>query len=391
MMTMQSTAMQSTTMQSTELLPTLQSATVGKSTELLPEEYRQLSDEEAVSRIRTVREQLADRVVVLGHHYQRDEVMQFADHCGDSLRLCQLAAKSRASYIVFCGVHFMAESADILSSDEQIVTLPDITAGCTMADMAQDEKVMDAWKQILAIVPAGHIVPITYVNSSAAIKAFCGRNEGMCCTSSNAAKMMGPALDKGRKVFFLPDEHLGRYTARTMGIREEDMIVWNYMHPVLGGNSAEAVAKAKVILWRGCCSVHMMFRPEHVKQVRQQHPEAKIIVHPECRYEICEKADAVGSTEQIVKTIKEAESGSTWAIGTEHHLVNRLAKEHPDKTVFSLSSTQCLCGTMYRISPQHLLWNLEELSKGNVINQVTVPDTIKKDARLALNRMLERS
>lgn len=351
------------------------------------ENYVELSESELDQRIARAKAALGPRLVILGHHYQRDEVIKFADYRGDSLKLSQLAAsRTEADYIVFCGVHFMAEAADILRADHQIVILPDMNAGCSMADMAELEQVEAAWERLARVTPA-KIVPVTYINSTAAIKAFVGRQGGSVCTSSNARKVMEWALKQGEKGFFLPDEHLGRNTGYRMGIPLEEMVVWD-PHEDGGGLSEEQIRQAKVILWKGHCSVHQRFLPQHVEKVRREYPGIRVIAHPECRWDVCQMADEVGSTELIIKRVTESPAGSEWAIATEIHLVHRLAQEHPDRRVISLDDCGCLCSTMYRISPQHLCWTLENLVAGNVVNRVQVEGETRRWARVALDRML---
>ncbi len=332
---------------------------------------------------------LGNRVVILGHHYQRDEVIRFADFCGDSLKLSQQAGQSRAEFIVFCGVHFMAESADILRQPHQKVILPDLNAGCSMADMADIDQVETCWEQLQEVGEL-KVVPVTYMNSTAAIKAFTGRQGGAVCTSSNAAAVMRWAFERGEKVLFLPDEHLGRNTAYRMGIPLEEMVVWD-PHKDLGGLPEEALRRARVLLWKGYCSVHQRFLPEHVERVRREHPGIHVIAHPECRWDVCELADQIGSTEGILKAIAASPSGSKWAVATEIHLVNRLAHQHPDKLVISLDPNVCVCTTMFRISPQHLCWVLENLVAGRMVNQITVDTETRRWARQALERMLNLS
>jgi quinolinate synthase len=325
-------------------------------------------------------------VVILGHHYQRDEVIRWAHFRGDSLRLSQQAAAADARYIVFCGVHFMAESADILRRPHQTVILPDRNAGCSMADMASIEQVEACWDE-LESVGGLHVVPVTYMNSSAAIKGFTGRHGGAVCTSSNAAAVLQWAFQRGDRVLFLPDEHLGRNTAYRMGVPLDRMVIWDPFQP-LGGNTPQALRAARILLWKGYCSVHQRFRPEHVDRARAADPQVRVIVHPECRWEVVQKADFVGSTEQIIRTVVAAEPGSHWAVGTEIHLVNRLGKELADRHVQSLDPNVCVCTTMFRIAPQHLLWVLENLVEGRVVNPVVVDAETKAYARLALERML---
>jgi quinolinate synthase len=345
------------------------------------------SDPELVDRARAARAALGDRVLVLGHHYQRDEVIQFADARGDSFRLAQqAAARPQAEFIVFCGVHFMAESADILTGEGQRVVLPDLAAGCSMADMATAAQVEEAWEVLEDWVP-GQVVPLSYMNSSAAIKAFTGTNGGAICTSSNAATAMRWSFEQRAKILFLPDQHLGRNTAVRLGLELDDCVVWD-PHRDEGGLDPEAVDRARVILWRGHCSVHNRFLPEHVDLVRERIPGVQVIVHPECRHEVVAKADVVGSTERIVAVLNAAPAGSSWAVGTELNLVHRLAAEHPDKTVAFLDRTVCFCSTMNRIDLPHLVWALEELLAGRVPNQITVAPEVRAGALLALERML---
>jgi quinolinate synthase len=344
------------------------------------------------ARILAAKKELGRECVILGHHYQRDEVVRFADYRGDSYRLSQVAAQAEGRYIVFCGVHFMAESADVLARPSQSVILPDLNAGCSMADMAEIGQVEDAWEQFVALGLTGDdgdgITPITYMNSTAAIKAFCGERGGLVCTSSNAKVAFEWAFARNEKIFFLPDQHLGRNTGFARGIPLDEMVVWDpYM--LQGGQTAERLRKAKVILWKGHCSVHQRFLPEHVDRVRAKYPGIQVVVHPECRWEVCQKAEGIGSTDQIIKTVKGGEPGSSFAIGTEIHLINRLAKEHPDKHIITLDDSGCLCTTMFRISPQHLCWALENLVDGNVVNPIRVSLEVKRWARVALDKMLE--
>ena len=348
--------------------------------------YLLVPDTSCDERIAVAKARLGKELVILGHHYQRDEVVRFADFRGDSLKLSQQAAASDAKYIVFCGVHFMAESADILGREHQQVILPDLAAGCSMADMADIGQVETCWRELEALGRL-NVVPITYMNSTAAIKGFTGEKGGAVCTSSNAAAVMRWAFERGERVLFLPDEHLGRNTAYGMGIALEEMIVWD-PNRTNGGNSPEAVNRARVILWKGYCSVHQRFQLEHVERVRREHPGIHVIVHPECRWEVVQKADAVGSTEQIVHTIEASEPGTTWAVGTEVHLVHRLGQRFTDRKVISLDPNVCVCTTMFRISPQHLLWALENLAQGRVVNRIRVDGETKKWARVALERML---
>lgn len=354
----------------------------------IPISYLKAKPEELDVRIAEARARLGERVVILGHHYQRDEIIKFADYRGDSFKLSQFAAsQGNAERIVFCGVHFMAETACVLSQDHQRVILPNLTAGCSMADMAHIDDVLDCWDDLSAILPRGSIVPITYMNSTAAIKALCGREGGIVCTSSNAAATFAWAFDRGEKILFLPDQHLGRNTAARLGVHLDEMIVWNPFKP-LGGHTEEDIAQAKVILWQGHCSVHTRFSVKQIEEARRRYPDVNVIVHPECVMEVVQAADANGSTETIIKTIEQAESGTTWAVGTEISLVNRIANENPDKTVFCLDSVVCPCSTMYRIHPAYLSWVLDGMEEGVVLNEITVDDDTRRDAKIALDRML---
>ncbi len=347
-------------------------------------------EEAAVARIRRARETLGDSVVILGHHYQRDEVVQFADFAGDSYQLSQEGARVAARYIVFAGVHFMAESADVLGRDDQTVILPNMKAGCSMADMANLEQVLTAWdelEEVFSADPESLIMPITYMNSAANLKAFVGERGGAVCTSSNATGALRWAFAQREKVFFFPDQHLGRNTGKAMGIPLEQMVLWNPFKPY-GGLTDAQIRNARIILWQGHCSVHQQFRPEHVDLWRSHHPDINVIVHPECMMEVVDKADDVGSTSYILKTIANAPAGSKWAVGTEMHLVNRVKNANPDKFVTLLSPFSCLCSTMYRISPIDLANVLEHLVAGRVINEIVVPEQVKRGAKLALDRML---
>lgn len=347
------------------------------------------SDPKLVERAIAAKAKLGDRALILGHHYQRDEVIEFADITGDSFKLARAAAdRGDSEYIVFCGVHFMAESADILTSPKQQVILPDLAAGCSMADMAAANQVKDAWKIFEKLGIAQRTIPITYMNSSAAIKAFTGENGGSVCTSSNAERAMRWALEKGEKVFFLPDQHLGRNTAvLKLGFSLTDCVVWNPWK-ANGGLTDDEIRSAKIILWRGHCSVHGRFTIENVNEMRGRVPGIQILVHPECQYEVVSAADVVGSTESIIKTIENAPQGSSWAIGTELNLVKRLAQDNPEKQITFLDKTVCYCSTMNRIDLPHLVWAMESLVRGKVINQIQVPEKIAKAARVALERML---
>lgn len=347
------------------------------------------SDPNLVDRARAAKRKLAESTLILGHHYQRDEVIEFADITGDSFKLARAAAeRSRFENIVFCGVHFMAESADILTSPNQRVVLPDLAAGCSMADMAAENQVKLAWQALEKLGVAKQTIPITYMNSSAAIKAFTGENGGSICTSSNAERAMRWAFEKGEKVFFLPDQHLGRNTAvLRLGLNLDDCVLWNPWKPN-GGLSDDQIRRAKVILWRGHCSVHGRFSIENVTEVRNRIPGVKILVHPECQHEVVKAADVIGSTESIISTVNQSPPGSAWAIGTELNLVKRLALLNPDKQITFLDKTICYCSTMNRIDLPHLVWALETLARGEIVNQIRVPENIARDAKVALERML---
>jgi quinolinate synthase len=354
----------------------------------LPEPYLTLDEGVLSTRIDAARDALGKRVVILGHHYQRDDVIRHADLTGDSYRLARLGSECRdARYLVFCGVHFMAESADILRSEGQTVTLPDRNAGCSMADMAPTEDVLAAGAA-LERLGFESIFPITYINSSAELKAYCGERGGMVCTSSNALPAFRLAFQKRERIFFFPDEHLGRNTAFRLGIPLTEMAVWDPAKEQ-GGLAREEIARSRVILWKGCCSVHTKFQLRHVEERRAEDPAVRILVHPEVPWEVVQAADDVGSTDHIIRTLAAAPSGSRWAIGTEYHLVNRLKERHPDKKIAILSRDFCLCATMYRISPQNLLWSLESLLEDRPVNPIRVPDGTKRWARVALDRMLE--
>jgi len=353
--------------------------------------YMAMPDAELHERIENARKVLGSRVVILGHHYQRDDVIAHADLTGDSYQLSVMAAQRKdAEFIVFCGVHFMAESADILGQPNQKVILPDLGAGCSMADMASVEQVEDAWEQLTEIGVIGEgktVAPMTYMNSTAAIKAFCGRNGGVVCTSSNAVPLFDKYLKECDKMFFFPDQHLGRNTGLKFGIPLDKMALWNPFEE-LGGNTEEELHNAKLILWRGHCSVHGRFKPWHVDQVRKETPGIKVLVHPECMYEVVEKSDLNGSTSFIINTVTDAPGGSKWAVGTELNLVLRLQKQFPDKEIRLLAPDLCMCATMYRIAPQNLAWALENLVAGNVVNEITVDDETKHFASIALERMI---
>lgn len=354
----------------------------------IPPKYAAMSEPDMADAIAAHKRVFGKRLVILGHHYQQDEVIRFADFTGDSLKLSQIGAQQKdAEFIVFCGVHFMAESADILSDDRVKVILPDLSAGCSMADMADLDQLEDAW-QFLVDECGSNLVPITYVNSAASIKAFCGSHRGACCTSSNAGRVLEWAFEQGDKVIFLPDQHLGRNTAYALGVPLERMEIYDPRRPN-GGLSADQVDAARVFLWKGHCSVHALFTTAQCDAIRKSDPACKVLVHPECSWEVVQSADLAGSTEFIIKTVRESPPGSRWAIGTEIHLVTRLAKEFPDKAVRSLAGIQCLCTTMYRIDSRHLLWTLDELAAGRVVNQIKVDPRTKRDALLALDRMLQ--
>jgi quinolinate synthase len=366
--------------------------------ELAP--YKSLDNEELTGRIRAIQVELGPRLLVLGHHYQQDEVIALADLTGDSYRLSELAAASEdCRFIAFCGVHFMAETADILANrpeklrerdgERVTVILPDMAAGCSMADMAAIEQIEDAWDQLGDVWDTSDITPVTYINSAASLKAFVGRNGGIVCTSSNARAAIEWAFARTSKVMFFPDQHLGRNTAFGMGITNDRMPVWNPYADELGGNTEEQLARAKVILWKGHCSVHQMFRPEHVRMFRERHPGIRILVHPECPQEVFELADEYGSTGKIIQTVQAAPAGTKWAIGTELHLVNRLKHEHPEQEIHFLSPVVCMCATMYRIDLAHLCWSLENLVAGTPVNVIDVDEETARWSLVALERMLE--
>ena len=359
----------------------------------LPERYLSLSDEEMDRRILAAKRTLGRRLVILGHHYQRDEVIKFADYTGDSYKLAgQVSRHPDAEFIVFCGVHFMAESADVLSGDRQQVILPDLAAGCSMADMADPEQLEQCWtdlEQMLGGVDG--IVPVTYINSAASIKAFCGEHGGVVCTSSNAAATLKWAWERGERILFLPDQHLGRNTAYKMGVPLDRMVIWDPSE-IWGGLEPDSLENARMILWKGHCSVHTRFTVRQIENIRAQYPGVRVIVHPEVPLEVVQAADDSGSTEYIIKTVSQSPAGSIWAVGTEIHLVNRLARQmQPDRTVLSLDQFGCLCSTMFRVSPNHLLWTLEGLVEGHVYNRITVPEHQKHWTKVALDRMLSIS
>ena len=362
---------------------------------VIPAEYQTASTEELHDRIRAAKATLGEKVVILGHFYQRDEIVQHADFLGDSFQLANAAQTvPSAETIVFCGVHFMAETADILARDDQAVILPNLAAGCSMADMADIDSVEECWAQLTELygtepdadgrVP---VIPVTYMNSSAALKGFCGRNGGIVCTSSNAATVLEWAFERGQRVLFFPDQHLGRNTAKAMGVPLEQMPMWNPRKP-LGGNEAADLADARVILWHGFCSVHKRFTVDQVERARAEHPGVRVIVHPECPMPVVDAADESGSTDYIRRAVEAATEPTTFAIGTEVNMVNRLAEQHPEHTIFCLDPVICPCSTMYRIHPGYLAWVLEALVRGEVLNQITVPEDVAVDARVALERML---
>jgi quinolinate synthase len=361
--------------------------------------YKSLANEELTGRIKAVKAEFGPRLLILGHHYQQDEVIALSDLQGDSYQLSQMAAASgECRYIAFCGVHFMAETADILANrpeklaeragERVTVVLPDMAAGCSMADMAAIEQVEAAWEEMGEVIDTADVTPVTYINSAASLKAFCGRNGGIVCTSSNAAAVLKWSFERRSRVLFFPDQHLGRNTAKGMGIPLDDMCVWDPHAAALGGNSAEQIARSKVLLWRGHCSVHAMFRTEHVDMFRAKYPGIKILVHPECSMEVVDKSDVRGSTSKIIKTVEAAPAGTKWAIGTELHLVNRLKHEHPEQEIHFLSPVVCMCATMYRIDLAHLCWSLENLVAGTPVNVIEVDPDTAHHALVALERML---
>lgn len=372
------------------VLDEMTAATPAAATSCSLENYLAMPDRSMDARIAQARERLGASTILLGHHYQRDEVVRFADATGDSYKLSVVASQTDARYILFCGVHFMAESADVLGKEDQQVILPDLSAGCSMADMAEISQVEDCWEQLDRLGLDDELIPMTYMNSTAAIKAFVGQRGGLVCTSSNARKAFEWAFARGKRILFLPDQHLGRNTGFGMGVALDEMVVWDPWMPQ-GGQSKASLEKSRIILWKGHCAVHQRFLPSHVDRVRAAHPGIKVIVHPECRFELCQKADATGSTERLIQLVDEAPEGSTFAIGTEIHLVNRLARKYAElgKKIITLDETGCLCTTMYRISPQHLCWSLENLVAGKVVNQIKVKPEVKRWARVALDRMLE--
>lgn len=366
--------------------------------ELAP--YKSLENEELSARIEAVRAELGSQLLILGHHYQQDEVIAHSDLRGDSFQLSRMAADSEACRaIVFCGVHFMAETADILANRPEklaarngqrvTVILPDLAAGCSMADMAAIEQVEAAWEDLAEVIDTQQITPVTYINSAASLKAFCGLHGGIVCTSSNAEAVLKWAFQRTRRVLFFPDQHLGRNTALRMGVQAEQMPIWNPYEPELGGNTEEAIRDSRVLLWQGHCSVHQVFRPEHVHEFRRRIPGVKILVHPECTREVVDLADAFGSTYKIVQVVEQAPPGSKWAIGTELHLVNRLKKAHPEQEIHFLSPMVCMCATMYRIDLAHLCWSLENLAAGQHVNVIEVDAETSRWSLVALERMLQ--
>ncbi|WP_163582306.1 quinolinate synthase NadA [Gracilibacillus saliphilus] len=364
-------------------------ATLFTTHQQLPDKYQHMSHDEMIERITMIKKDMGEDLFIPGHHYQKDEVIQFADASGDSLQLAQVSAQQKAKYIVFCGVHFMAETADILTNANQKVILPDMRAGCSMADMADDKQTEEAWRELTALF-GDTLLPLTYVNSTAAIKAFVGQHGGATVTSSNAKQMVQWAFKQKQRLLFLPDQHLGRNTAVELGVPLDQMAVWDPIASKLefAGDSVEHI---RVILWKGHCSVHENFTTKNIEQVRKNHPDMTIIVHPECKYEVVQQADLAGSTKYIIETIKQAPAGSEWAIGTEMNLVNRLINSHQDKKIISLNPFMCPCLTMNRIDLPHLTWALEEVWEGNYTNRISVPNEIAKNAKLALNRMLQGS
>lgn len=357
------------------------------------ENYELLQDDVCARRIVAAKQKLGKRAIILAHHYQRADVYCHADLTGDSLKLSYLAARTDAEFLVFCGVHFMAEVADILSSSEQTVILPDLSAGCSMADMANLTKVERVWRELAEVLdPDERVTPVTYINSSADLKAFCGQHDGIVCTSSNAVKILQWAFSRREKVLFFPDQHLGRWSGYKMGLSPDEMPVWDFDEP-MGGLTPEQIEKARILLWKGHCSVHQMFQPQHILRFRNQYPDGLVISHPECSFEVCKASDYVGSTEYIINTIRAAKSGTRWLVGTELNLVGRIAEEFKaeGKIIQFMSPMVCMCSTMARIDPQHLAWSLENLAEGRVINQIRVPEPQASLAKLALEKMLEVS
>jgi quinolinate synthase len=383
-------AMECTTDRPLQTIPLAEEKAFASWQQDIPAEYWALTTDELVQRVKAAKAKLEAKLVILGHHYQREDIIQFADYRGDSLKLARRAAEQREKeYIVFCGVHFMAEAADILSGDDQIVMLPNMAAGCSLADMAEPEDVYACWQELTEAGVKG-ILPITYINSAASLKAFCGRHDGIVCTSSNARMVTKWALQRAERVLFFPDQHLGRNTAVKLGIPLEETAVWDYTLPAgsLGGNTPEELQRARIILWKGHCAVHQRFTVEQIRAARQKHADVQAIVHPECTLEVVQAADFDGSTEFIARTIAEARAGSKWAVGTEINLVSRLARENPDKLVFCLDPVVCPCSTMYRIHPAYLCWVLEKLAQGQIVNRVQVDAETARYAKIALDRML---
>lgn len=364
------------------------------------EDYRQLDASELTARIQVVRDRFGSQLLILGHHYQQDEVIALSDLRGDSYQLSKMAAENTdCRQIVFCGVHFMAETADIVANRPKKmaerngyripVILPDSAAGCSMADMADIDQVESCWEELSEVIDTESLIPVTYINSAASLKAFCGRHGGIVCTSSNAKRVMEWSFERGKRVFFFPDQHLGRNTSRGMGIANEQMPVWDPFADELGGNTTDAIERSKVILWKGWCSVHQMFKLEHVTLFKEQHPGIKILVHPECPQEVFDAADMSGSTGMIIETVRNAPAGTEWAIGTELHLVNRLKDEHPEQQIHFLSPVVCMCATMYRIDLPHLCWSLENLAAGNRVNVIEVDEETSRWSLIAIQRMLD--
>jgi len=357
-------------------------------TQALLKQLYDTPETDILEQIHSLKSELADQVLILGHHYQREEVFAFADITGDSLKLAQQAAKTDAPYIIFCGVHFMAETADILTNDNQTVLLPDLAAGCSMADMADDEQVTRCWNELSEVInPDENVTPVTYINSAASLKSFCGEHGGIVCTSGNAGRILEWAWGNREKILFFPDQHLGENTAVAMGIPDEEMLIWDPARK-LGGNTPQAIAKARLILWKGFCSVHQLFKAEHADTMRRNHEGIQILAHPECSRKVCETADFVGSTEKIIHHVSRAEKGQAFAIATELNLVNRLRIQYPDHPIWFLSPMICMCSTMFRTDPQHLCASLTSIRDGHISNQIIVPHQQKRWARLSLERML---
>ncbi len=374
-----------------QTIPLSQETSFGYWQQDIPRDYWDLTAQELVDRVAQARARLGERLIVLGHHYQREDIIQFADIRGDSFKLAQwAAAHPESEYIIFCGVHFMAEAADILSAAQQKVVLPNVAAGCSMADMADPDDVYACWDELEQASVADGVIPVTYMNSAASLKAFCGRHGGIVCTSSNAPAVLKWAFERGQKVLFFPDQHLGRNTGVKLGVPLDQMHLWNYNKPFgsLGGMTPDDLDRSRIILWQGHCSVHQRFTVDQIESARRQHQDVTVVVHPECRYEVVQAADLNGSTEFIAKTVAEGEPGSKFAIGTEINLVSRLAHENPDKTVFCLDPVVCPCSTMYRIHPAYLCWTIEQLAEGHLVNQIEVDEDTALHAKIALDRML---